>query len=200
MSQEDKRFSNWMIGIMYHKQTFFSRWDSVLHFQDNDAVIKNNNWRKKSNDETRVKNPQSCSWLDIWQNQFGIQDPNQIWWNQLIDIFIKASFSRDEQNHFLRLFNIMSFSMFSCRHSKIFLSDCHDKTRSKDDCERSLVYDESETMTDDAWFEKWRNLFTKFGISDQSDEYRWKKRSRNSSWMQHTGGSTSNTLWWEKAF
>ena len=37
---------------------------------------------QKSNNETRVKNPQSCAWLVFWQNQFGPQDPNQICWHQ----------------------------------------------------------------------------------------------------------------------
>ena len=27
-------------------------------------------WGQKSNDETRVKNPQSCDWVVVWQNQF----------------------------------------------------------------------------------------------------------------------------------
>ena len=41
--------------------------------------------------------------------------------NQLADILTKESFSRDEWNHLLRLFNIMSFSMFSCCHFSDFL-------------------------------------------------------------------------------
>ena len=35
----------------------------------------------------------------------------------------KGSFTRDEWNHLLRLFNIMNFSMFSWRHLSNFLSD-----------------------------------------------------------------------------
>ena len=42
--------------------------------------------------------------------------------NQLADIPTKEIFSRDEWNHFLCLFNIMSFSMRSCSHFKSFLS------------------------------------------------------------------------------
>ena len=34
--------------------------------------------------------------------------------NQLADLLTKGSFTRDEWIHLLRLFNIMSFSMFSC--------------------------------------------------------------------------------------
>ena len=43
--------------------------------------------------------------------------------NQLADILTKGSFSRDEWNHLLCLFNIMSFSRYSCCHCIDFLSD-----------------------------------------------------------------------------
>ena len=43
--------------------------------------------------------------------------------NQLADMLTKASFTRDEWNHLLCLFNIMSFSMFSYSHLSNFLSD-----------------------------------------------------------------------------
>ena len=43
--------------------------------------------------------------------------------NQLADMLTKESFTRDEWNNLLRLFNIMSFSMFSCSHFSNFLSD-----------------------------------------------------------------------------
>ena len=36
--------------------------------------------------------------------------------NQLADILTKGNFTRDEWNHLLRLFNILSFSMFSYSH------------------------------------------------------------------------------------
>ena len=36
--------------------------------------------------------------------------------NHIEDVLTKGSFTRDEWNHLLRLFNIMSFSMFSCSH------------------------------------------------------------------------------------
>ena len=42
---------------------------------------------------------------------------------KLADILTKASFSRDEWNHLLRLLNIMSFSMYLCSHFSNFLSD-----------------------------------------------------------------------------
>ena len=37
---------------------------------------------KKPDNETCFQNPQSCSWFDIWSNQFGLQNPNQIHWHQ----------------------------------------------------------------------------------------------------------------------
>ena len=43
--------------------------------------------------------------------------------NQLADMLTKASFTRDERRHLLRLFNMMSFSMFSCSQFSYFLSD-----------------------------------------------------------------------------
>ena len=36
--------------------------------------------------------------------------------NQLADLLTKGNFTRDEWNHPLRLFNIMTFSVFSCSH------------------------------------------------------------------------------------
>ena len=36
--------------------------------------------------------------------------------NQIADMLTKSKFTRDEWNHLLRVFNIMSFSMFSCKH------------------------------------------------------------------------------------
>ena len=43
--------------------------------------------------------------------------------NQLADMLTKESFTRDEWNHLLRLFNMMSFPMFSCSHFSNFLCD-----------------------------------------------------------------------------
>ena len=114
--------------------------------------------------------------------------------NQLADALTKGSFSRDEWNHLLRLFNIVSFSMCSCSHFSDLLSDdqvrkqsAMSKKRSEDDFKRRLSDGESETMLGGAWLEEWRNLFTKFGISGQSGEYRWKKRRRTR--IQETGAT-----------
>ena len=37
---------------------------------------------KKSHNETCFQDPQSCCWLVVWSNQFGLQNPYQIHWHQ----------------------------------------------------------------------------------------------------------------------
>ena len=56
--------------------------------------------------------------------------------NQLADMLTRVSFTRGEWNHLLCLFNIMSFSMFSCSHFSKFLyrkAERHVKERSRSD-------------------------------------------------------------------
>ena len=48
---------------------------------------------KKPYNETCFQNPQSCSWLVVWYNQFGLQDPNQIHKHQ------ERADQRLKQNH-----------------------------------------------------------------------------------------------------
>ena len=96
--------------------TFWRQWSS--HQNDNQTT--------KSNDGTCVQNQQSCAWLVVRQDPFRTQYPNQICWHEKPNSRTfgpKRVFSRDEWNHLLRLFNIMSFSMFSCCHFSDFLSD-----------------------------------------------------------------------------
>ena len=64
-----------------------------------------------------------------------------------------GSFTRDEWYHLLRLFNVMSFSMYSFSHLRDFLSDDQvrkqsaiSKNGSKDDFNRRLSDGDSETM------------------------------------------------------
>ena len=52
-----------------------------------------------------------------------------------VDMPNKESFSRDEWNHLLRLFNIMNFSMFSCSHLSEFLSD---RSQSRAPCQKEV--------------------------------------------------------------
>ena len=60
-------------GLRHHKRNFFSRRVSVVHLWRQWSGDQNDHQRQKSNDETRCKNPRSCAWLVIWQNQFGHQ-------------------------------------------------------------------------------------------------------------------------------
>ena len=60
-------------GLRHHKRNFFSRRVSVVHLWRIWSGDQNDHQRQKSNDKTRCKNPRSCAWLVIWQNQFGHQ-------------------------------------------------------------------------------------------------------------------------------
>ena len=102
----------------HHKHTFFSRRVSGVHLWRQWSSDKNDHQGQKTNNETRVKNPQSCSWLVIRQNDFGAKDPNQMCWHQKPTRrqLSKGSFTRDEWCHLIRLLNIMNSSMFSCSH------------------------------------------------------------------------------------
>ena len=51
-------------------------------FEDNEAVIQMIIKGRSPTMRPRVKNPQSCAWLVVRQNQFGTQDPNHIFWRQ----------------------------------------------------------------------------------------------------------------------
>ena len=69
-------------GLRHHKRNFYTRPVSVVHLSRQRSSDQNAYQRQKSNDETRVKNPQSCAWLVVRQNQLGTEDPNQICWPQ----------------------------------------------------------------------------------------------------------------------
>ena len=84
-------------------------------------------WRQRSSDqddhkgkkpdiETCFQNIQSCSWLVVWQNQFGpkIQIKYIDTKIQLADMLTKGNFTRDEWNHLLCLFSISNFSSTNC--------------------------------------------------------------------------------------
>ena len=69
-------------GLLTHQHTFFSRRVSVVHFWRQRSCHEDDYQRTKSNNETRVQNPQSCAWLVVRQNQLGTKDPNQTCWHQ----------------------------------------------------------------------------------------------------------------------
>ena len=82
-------------------------------FEDNEAVIKmiiksRNPMMRHVSRSHRV----ALDWLFDTKIQIKYVDTK----NQFADMLIEGSFTGDEWNHLLRLFNIMNFSMFSCSH------------------------------------------------------------------------------------
>ena len=63
-------------------------------FEDSEAVIKMIARRQDSNNETRVKNPQSCSGLFVWKNQFVSLNSNPVYdtTHQQADMLNKGNF------------------------------------------------------------------------------------------------------------
>ena len=60
-----------------------SHQEALLYvFEANEAAIKMIMKGISPDTETCFQNPQSCSWLVFWSNQFGLQSPNQIHWHQ----------------------------------------------------------------------------------------------------------------------
>ena len=94
-------------------------------FEDNEAVIK---MITKGRSPTMRHVSSTCRVaLDWLFDRINLEPQIQIKYvntnDQLAAILTKGSFSSDEWNHLLRLFNIMNFSMFSCSHFSDFLSD-----------------------------------------------------------------------------
>ena len=93
-------------------------------FEDNEAVIRMViNGRSPTMRSVSRTHRVALDWLfdkinSDPQIQIKYVDTN----NQFADM-LTGSFSRDEWNHLLRLFNIMSFSIFFCSHFCDFLSD-----------------------------------------------------------------------------
>ena len=71
---------SWVIQcrLCSFKREVFSLWCFALHFWRYWSGDQENHQRQKSNNETRIPNPQSCAWWVIWQNQPRPKDPNQI--------------------------------------------------------------------------------------------------------------------------
>ena len=106
--------------------THSSQGESQLYiFEDNEAVIKMIiNGRCPTMRHVSRTHRVALDWLfDRISLDLKIQINYVDTKNQLADTLTEGSFSRDEWHHFLRLFNIMSFSMYSCSHFSDFLSD-----------------------------------------------------------------------------
>ena len=89
-------------------------WSAVVHFEDNEAVIKM--VIKGSSPTMR----QSRVRLVVGQNHFGTQNRNRLFLtpktNSLTCLLFTEVFFRDEWSNLLRLLNIRNFSMFSRSH------------------------------------------------------------------------------------
>ena len=111
-----RKKSHWMIDdldIVDSKRGFFSSGSYFVHLWRQRSSDQDDHKGKKSYNETCFQNPQSCSWLVIWQNQFGPQDPNQTLWHQTPTrrhTDQREISQRDEWNNLLRLVNISHFS------------------------------------------------------------------------------------------
>ena len=81
-------------------------------FEDTDAVIKKDNQRQESNNETCVKNPQSLFWLfDRINLDLKVQIRYMVTKHQIADLLTKGHFTRDEWNNLLCLFQHQPFRL-----------------------------------------------------------------------------------------
>ena len=90
-----------------------SRQEALLYvFEDNEAVIKDDYKGKKSHNDTRFQNPQSCSLIGC--SIESIKTPrsrsNTLTPRTNSQTLTKGNFTHDEWNHLVCLFNISHFS------------------------------------------------------------------------------------------
>ena len=109
-----------------HTNTHSSQSESELYtFEDNEAIVKMI-IKGRSPTMRHVSRTHRVE-LDWLIDRINLEPKIQIKYvdseNQFADMLTRESFTRDEWNHLLRLFNKMSFSMFNCSHSSNFLSD-----------------------------------------------------------------------------
>ena len=63
---------SWIVEswLCFVEREIFSFWCNALCFWGQRSSDQNDHQRQESDNETRIQNPQSCSWLAFWQNQF----------------------------------------------------------------------------------------------------------------------------------
>ena len=111
-----KRFTNasnleewsmiWIMLIFSFKRPMFASRSFVVCVWGQRSSDQDD-YKRKSHNETCFQDPQSCAWLVIRSNQFGrkkIQIKHIDTKNQLADIPTKGNFTRDEWNHLLCIF------------------------------------------------------------------------------------------------
>ena len=57
--------------LCFLKREVFSFWCDALHLRRQWSSNQDDHWRQKSNNETCIQNPQSCTRVVMWQNQSG---------------------------------------------------------------------------------------------------------------------------------
>ena len=127
--ESQKKTAGWWIewcGSCAHQHTFFPRWVSVVHFEDNEAVIKMIIKERSPTMRHVCLEPRElpligCLTELTWNPKIQSKYVNTK--NQLADILTKGSFSRDESDHLFCLVSIMNFPMCSSSHFSDFLSD-----------------------------------------------------------------------------
>ena len=131
-TERRKREVAQLSSVDHVPNTHSSQGKSQLYiFEDNEAVIKIIiNGRGPTMRHVSRTHTVELDWLfDRIDSEPKIQIKHVDTENQHADMLTKESFTRDEWNHLLRLFNILSFSMFSCSHISKFLSDPIGKQR-----------------------------------------------------------------------
>ena len=126
LTKESKRSINCLMWITYPPTHILLKASlSCTFFEDNEAVIKMIS-KGRSPTMRHVSRTHRVS-LDWLFDRINLEPQFEI---KYVDtktnsptLLTKESFSRDEWNHLLRTFDIMSFSMFSCSHFNDFLSE-----------------------------------------------------------------------------
>ena len=159
--REIERFSN----VDYvPTSTHTSQSESQLYiFDDNEAVIKMI-IKGRSPTMRHVSRTHRVA-LDWLFDRLNLEPQIQIKYvdtkNQLADILTKGSFSRVAWNHLLRLFNMMSFSMFSGSHfSFFFLIRSESRAPSQRKVKKRLPVKIHRWRNRNQWFQRRRNQST----------------------------------------
>ena len=131
--------SHWMIDLdkvdLFSSNVSSSRQEALLYVLEVRSSDQDDHKGKKPDNETCSQNPQSCFWLVVWSNQFGLQDPNQIHWHLITTRrhANKGKFHTWLMESFLSLFNISHFSSTNCLEvmSKRTQEDAGEESHSK---------------------------------------------------------------------
>ena len=130
-----------LLWIMLSQTHAFSLSSSVVHFRRQRSGDQNDHERQTSNDEIRVQTHRVAFVFVLIRSistpKIQIEQVLTKKKKQMADMLTNGSFTRDEWDHLLRLFNFMNFSMFL---AAIFFG-----TQSRVSCRRDLKKDRRRT-------------------------------------------------------